>query len=257
MIRQLETINTSNIIPREFVAKEYVNLVYDNSDFGEEISKQTHVTNGIITQRKSVQKQISCSEQPTLIKKSQRTVAMLATDIAPYSIGVKKTPKFQSIELNPESLELNVSRDSAETAYELDLAYVLIKHICAAKEEVLPRWTGFNTLLCKEISDVSRVGYLPVIDASPTEYATINAILERSKEIAGKLELKYAVLVFDEAVYAKIQQVRSKDETFCNRFIVRLGEFHTIMTYLSAMSKIFEDGGLKVYSLLTICHLPL
>jgi hypothetical protein len=97
---------------------------------------------------------------------------MPATDIAPYSIGVKKTPKFQSIELDPESLELKVNRDSAETAYKLDLAYVLIKHICAAKEEVLPGWTGFNTLLCKEIPDVSQVGYLPVIDASPTEYAT-------------------------------------------------------------------------------------
>jgi hypothetical protein len=251
------TINISNIIPREFVAKEYVNLVYDNIDFGEVISKQTHVTNGIIIQRKSVQKQISSSDQPSLIKKTQRTVAMPTTDIAPYSIGIKKTPKFQSVELDPESLKLNVSSDSAERAYKLDLAYVLIKHICAATDEVLPGWTGFNTLLCKEIPDVSRVGYLPVIDASPTEYSTINAILERSKEIADKLELKYAVLVFDEAVYAKIQQVRWKEEIFRNRFVVRLGEFHTLMTYLSAMSKIFEDGGLKVYSLLTFCHLPL
>ena len=29
------TINTSNVIPRNFVAEEYVNLVYDNIDFGE------------------------------------------------------------------------------------------------------------------------------------------------------------------------------------------------------------------------------
>ena len=47
------TINTLNILPREFVATEYVNLVYDNIDFGEEIDKQTHVTNGIITQKAS------------------------------------------------------------------------------------------------------------------------------------------------------------------------------------------------------------
>ena len=251
------TINTSNIIPREFVAKEYVNLVYDNIDFGEEIAKQTHVTNGIIIQRKSVQKQISSADQPILIKKTQRIVTMPSTDLAPYSIGVKKTPKFQCIELNPESLHLRVNSDSTETAYKLDLAYVLIKHICAATEEVLPGWTGFNTLLCKDIPDVSRVGYLPVIDASPTEYATINAILERSKEIADKLELKYAVLVFDEAVHAKVQQVRWKEDIFRNRFVVRLGEFRTIMTYLSAMSKIFEDGGLKVYGLLPFCHHPL
>ena len=44
------TINTSNILPREFVATECVNLVYDKIDFGEKIDKQTHVTNSIITQ---------------------------------------------------------------------------------------------------------------------------------------------------------------------------------------------------------------
>ena len=225
------TINTTNIIPREFVAKEYINLLYDNIDFGEEISKQTHVTNGIIVQRKSVQKQVSSADQPILIKKTQRTVAMPATGILPYSIGVKKTPKFQCVELDPESLELKVNSNSTETAYKLDLAYVLIKHICAATE-VLPGWAGFNTLLCKDVPDLSRVGYLPIINAWPTEYATIKAILERSKEIADKLELKYAVLVFDEAVYAKVQQVCWKEEIFCDRFVVRLGEFHTIMIYL-------------------------
>ena len=49
------TINTSNIIPRNFVAEEYINLVFDNIDFGEEISKQPHVTNGIITQKITIQ----------------------------------------------------------------------------------------------------------------------------------------------------------------------------------------------------------
>ena len=44
-------VNTSDIIPREFVANEAVNLVYDNIDFGEDIKKQMHVTNGIITQQ--------------------------------------------------------------------------------------------------------------------------------------------------------------------------------------------------------------
>ena len=56
--------------------------------------------------------------------------------------------------------------------------------------------------------DISKVGYLPVINASRTEYSTINAILTRSKEIADKLQLKFAVLVFDEAVYSKIEHIR-------------------------------------------------
>ena len=44
-------MNTSSYLPKDFVKNEYVNLVYDNIDFGEEIGKQRHVTNGIITQK--------------------------------------------------------------------------------------------------------------------------------------------------------------------------------------------------------------
>ena len=243
------TIDTSNILPKEFVAKEYVNLVYDNIDFGEEIDKQTHVANGIITQKVLFHQQLSSSDQLSLIKKKQRTVEMPTSDIVPYSIGVKMTPTFHIVQLDPQCLKLVLNEDPTPTAYKLDLAYILMKYICAVNEEVIPVLTGFNTMLYNhEIPNVFRVGYLPVIDATPTEYSTINTILIQSKEIAYKLELKYAVLVFDEAVYAKVQQVRWKEEAFINRFVVRLGEFHTIMTYLSAMSKIFEDGGLKVIS---------
>ena len=192
------TINTSNILPKEFVAKEYVNLVYDNIDFGEEIDKQTHVTNGIITQKASVHQQFSSSDQLSLIKKKQRTVEMPASDIVPYSIGVKMTPAFHIVQLDPQCLELIFNEDPTSTACKLDLAYIFLKYICAVNEEVIPGWTGFNTMLYNhEIPSVSRIGYLPVIDASLTEYSTINTILIRSKEIADKLELKYAVLVFD------------------------------------------------------------
>ena len=58
---------------------------------------------------------------------------------------------------------------------------------------------------------------------------------------------RYATLVFDEAVYAKVQQIRWKNIHYNNRFVVRLGEFHAIMSFVSAIAKIFEDGGLKVW----------
>ena len=95
-------------------------------------------------------------------------------------------------------------RDGAgRTAYKLDLAYVLTKMVCAVDETPLPGWTGFNTMLHEEIPDVRSVGYLPVINASPTEYSTIKEILKRSKSIAEKLKLKYAVLVFDSTFDGK------------------------------------------------------
>ena len=62
---------------------------------------------------------------------------------------------------------------------------------------------------------------------------------------------------FDEAVYSKIQHVRWKERIFYDKFVVRLGEFHTIMSFLSAGSKIFEDRGLKVMFVFTLINLSI
>ena len=235
-------IETSDILPKEFIDNLAINLVFDNIDFGEEVKNQTHVTNGIITQ-KVADKPTMSKRQPANISKSQRTVKVPQQDVMPFTIGQKKTPKFN---VSISKLTDHQMSEAEEAAYLLDLAYVLIKMV-PSDTNVLPGWTGFNTLLHKgNIPEISRVGYLPVIDASPTEYSTINAILQRSEAITNKLQLKYATLVFDEAVYAKVQHVRWKNDVFYNRFVVRLGEFHTIMTFLSAISRLYEDGGLKV-----------
>lgn len=239
------TIDTSNIVPKEFVEKEYVNLIYDNIDFGEDIKKQTHVTNGIITQKLSGQQHITM-QNSSIVKKSQRTVKMPNTNIAEYSIGAKKTPIFFDINEVARSMLIDRNHELNEAAHKLDLAYVLTKMVHVTDETALPGWTGFNTMLIEEIPEVSRVGYLPVINAPPTEYSTINEILKRSKNIAEKLDLQYAVLVFDEAVYSKVQHIRWKEPVYYDKLVVRLGEFHTVMSFLSAVSKLFEDGGLKV-----------
>ena len=174
-------IDTSTIIPREFVPNEAVNLVFDNIEFGEEIKKQTHVTNGIITQK------ITSADEPTVrpqtratIKKTQRSVKAPHSVITLFSIGKKETPQFHKGSAN------TATNASVKMAERLDLVYVLVKSLKPDQDELLlPPWTGFNTLLYQDdIPDVSRVGYLPVIDRSPTQYSTINAILKSSTEIA-------------------------------------------------------------------------
>ena len=94
---------------------------------------------------------------------------------------------------------------------------------------------------------MSQIGYLPIINASPTEIFTINAILQRSTHIANNVCLSHVCLVFYEAVYAKIQQVRWKEAAYRDRFIVRLGEFHMAMSFCGAIGKLFKDGGLRVH----------
>ena len=169
------------------------------------------------------------SSDYTIISKSQRTVNVPFCVIPEYKLGERETPTFQKVHEDAQSMLIALKDGAGRIAHKLDLAYVLSKMAHAADENPLRGWTGLNTMLCQEIPAVQRVGYLPVINGSPTEYSTIREILVRSKGIVEKLQLKHAVLVFDEEVYCKIQ-----------------GEFHSIMSFLSAISKIFEDGGLKV-----------
>ena len=76
--------------------------------------------------------------------------------------------------------------------------------------------------------------------------STINAILNKGKEIANRLCIPYVCLVFDESIYPKIQQVRWKEAEYLNKFIVRLGEFYMDMSFCGAIGKLLKDAGWRV-----------
>ena len=109
----------------------------------------------------------------------------------------------------------------------------------------MPSWTGFNQLLTTKIPPRATIGYLPVVDASPTELNTVNTILHRSVEIANQLELPSIAVVVDQAIYAKAQTIRWQTPVFKDHVVLRLGAFHTTMTALACMGKRFRDAGLQ------------
>ena len=84
-----------------------------------------------------------------------------------------------------------------------------------------------------------------MIDSPATQLATVNELLKCSVSISERLQVNEIVIVLDEAIYAKAHMIRWKEE-FKNRIVIRLGEFHTIMSFCSAIGKIFKDAGLKV-----------
>ena len=117
-----------------------------------------------------VSKLKTVSRLRTEMKKTQWKVKVPTTDTALYIIGTKKTPAFIDLKTNDQSLNISLN-DCKQIAQKNDLTYVLTKTICAVDETPLPGWTGFNTMLDNKKHDISKVGYLPVINASPTEYS--------------------------------------------------------------------------------------
>lgn len=91
----------------------------------------------------------------------------------------------------------------------------------------------------------TNLGYLPVIDASPRDLNTVHTILSHSIAIADSLKQKVMVIIMDQAIYAKAQEIRWQTSSYSERLVIRMGEFHIVMAYLSCISKLFADAGLQ------------
>ena len=49
----------------------------------------------------------------------------------------------------------------------------------------------------------------------------------------------------DQVIYSKAQQIWWQNDSFKERLVIRLGDFHTAMAYLGTIGKRFQDSGLE------------
>ena len=49
----------------------------------------------------------------------------------------------------------------------------------------------------------------------------------------------------DQAIYSKAQHILWQSDSFKERLVIRLGDFHTAMAYLRTIGKRFQDSGLE------------
>ena len=114
-------------------------------------------------------------------------------------------------------------------------SYILVHQVQEGK--AVSSWTGFNTTLIDNVSLKSTVGYLPVIELSPTQMDTVHAILNCSKIYASHLNEAAIAVVFDQAIYGKAQKIlgMTPGKIFLKRLVVCMGAFHTTMTYMACM----------------------
>ena len=245
-IRMYETslavlrLESNEKIPKGFDAGKLVTMVWDNIDFNEETPTghgTTHHTNGIM-----VQKEVSHVVHPELstVKKGIRSLTPKIVPLQEYHCVERQGPRFDT---DVEEISVDVWEPFIEWAKQTDFLYILSRR----KNPQIPGWTGFNVRqqLLKGTLVKSAIYYRPVIEASPTEMRTVNEILTRSSAMAARMQVDQIVLVFDLAIYAKIQQIRWGNDVLKERFVVRLGEFHAAMSFLSVIGKRFGEAGLK------------
>lgn len=191
-LAQYQLAATSEI-PKGMVKKSPTVLVWDNIDFGEETLSgkgTTHHTNEIM-----VQGRVQSTENPrtVVIKKGARTLKPLTSVLEHYYQTKRQGP--QDLHQDTPLLDMEFSQ-VLNVATKIEFIYIVLKYAAHhnLSDEPLPGWTGFNYVVSDGSLPKSALYYLPVIEASPTEMATVNTILWRSVNIADQMELDTTVL---------------------------------------------------------------
>jgi hypothetical protein len=216
-------------------------VAWDNIDFQEETrtgAGTSHRVNGIIVQPLVYGPQLPKQKSDELKRNKQRSLKLEHNLIPIYNSGPRTGPGTIECELIPSSTPI-------EIASKQNLFWFIIRQT-NTENQTICGWTGFNISIRQGVEvQQNTIGYLPTIHSPATDMATSKEILKEAMEIKRKLNLNQLVLVFDQALYAKVSEVLWKEKSFYDGIILRMGTFHTICNLLGIIGKRFEDSGLR------------
>ena len=190
---------------RDMIKRQPTVLVFDNQDYNEETKSGKGQTHCIAVQR--LQSQPNKSNPTENVSKRKRSLTLNEEGLPTHYLGKKQSLHVYHLSQYIHT-DIEVHSDPQKFHRKHDRAFVLCKLHYEGMATELPGWTGFNTLLHSDVPAMSTISYLSIIDNPVTEFSPINDILYQCVTIADELELTVVVLVADEAVYAKLQQVR-------------------------------------------------
>ena len=194
-----KTLKNDEELPKDVINGEMPTLVIDNADFGEETKDQTHIMNMILLQnpRSEVPEVAPDSPMKRTFRKSMQAPEV---DIQEYSLTKKKSPDFSSLVKDGLS---STSITNFGDAQAKDFLYILTKYFYGESTVPPYEWTGYNSQFCSPRKP-TRIHYLPIIDASPTEYSTIYTTMKKALKMKDEINTPYITMVCDEAIYAKV-----------------------------------------------------
>lgn len=105
-------------------------------------------------------------------------------------------------------------------------------------------WSGFNSTISDFRPSYAIVAYAPIVDVKPSDMTTVYMTMKKCLEMSASVGQENAIQTFDQQLYAVAQQVKwAMPNTFENH-IIRLGGFHALSCFISAIGKLWSDGGL-------------
>ena len=234
-------------IPKTIHPHVPVVVCWDNNDINEETLSghgTTHCTNEIVIQREVQSVQVMPDANPINVRR--RSLAPQPSNVEHYTAGKRQSPSLKMMKDSQLIPPDNTPSSSAARLHDTSWCILRITEADTSNNtQTVPGWTGFNAMLHSDDAPVySSVGYCPVIEASPTELDTVYTLLKRSVTMGQKLGQHGIIIVMDQAIYAKAQEIVLQKSGEFQNVVLRMGSFHVITTFLVVIGKRFADAGL-------------
>ena len=141
--------------------------------------------------------------------------------------------------------DVNASSPSYENAEKRDLLWMIGRLSQPEETQSYPAWSGFNSFLTTENIPVTKVHYMPFIQAPPSDFSTIYESLIRLVQVANALGQDHILVTADMQIYAKAQEIIwAKPPALAGKVTMRLGGMHLNMALLASLGTLYGDGGL-------------
>ncbi|XP_046409257.1 uncharacterized protein LOC124174204 [Ischnura elegans] len=223
----------------------FIQIVSDNSDFNVCTldGKGTFHNLGsieIITPGDSLQERTPIVRLPqSAVPKESELVEKNKIDLLLYT---EKPGKGLSL-IKIESIEKVLSFRTT-IIVKLNNLWMFCKYI---NDNNFMGWNGFMSKICccRNNYEVSKINFLPFINAPPSDYNTLYTALETASRLILKEGMKTCFITFDQPLYIKardIVETKIFDQTL---MVVRLGGFHLLMSFLGCIGEIMGGSGLK------------
>lgn len=107
-------------------------------------------------------------------------------------------------------------------------------------------WNGFiERLTADKGYDTSFIQFFPFIDANPSDYDTLLTAIMKSIEQARDHKMKSCIMTFDQQLYWRARDILAALSLTDDMFVfVRLGGFHTVLSFLGCIGTVMRNSGL-------------
>ena len=236
--------NKEGYLPSSLHAEnnKILHLCWDNFDLIEETltgAGTTHSTHGIIIQEvfsnvPSVEKDVD------LPRNKKRSITYSPQQLEPCFAKPKAEPVFSFSCVKFFKSDLNKASKLS------DYLWILSRTIAQGENQTVPSWAGWVSITGNQDNSLlSKVEYMPAINAPITENSTVQEVLKISQAVTKEVNQKYTIITFDLAAAKKAYSIIWQDQHKFQNVIIRLGVFHTTCAYLSVIGKRMQSSGFE------------